>query len=73
MITVPQTKELDVWNWNGVALLPLASMTRLGYAELLCVIVTPGVDVVSVAEMADSLRAAVVLQRDGQLDAFIRG
>ena len=29
-ISVPQANELDVWIWNGVEFVPVASMTMLG-------------------------------------------
>src|SRR5882672_2397494 len=60
-MTVPQTKELEVWNWNGVAFDALASMARLAYVELFWVIVTPAVPVDSVAEMTDSLAQPLFL------------
>src|SRR5690242_19870234 len=53
-MTVPQTKELEVWNWYGVALVPVASMARLAYVDVAWVIVTPAVAVVRVAEIAVS-------------------
>jgi hypothetical protein len=52
---VPQTNVLDVWILNGVELTPPASMTMSGYVALPWTTVTPGVDVVSVAEIADSV------------------
>jgi len=54
-MTVPQLNEFDVWILNAGELAPLASMIMSGYVALSCKIVTPGVDVVSVAEIAVSV------------------
>src|SRR5436190_1188860 len=61
LMVVPQTKLFEVWILNGVAFVPLASMARFEYAELPCVIVTLGVVVVSVAEIAVSFAQPLFL------------
>src|SRR4051794_39244875 len=52
---VPQRNELEVLILNGTEPSPLPSMNMLGYVALPSITVTPGVEVVRVAEMADSL------------------
>ena len=58
---VPQTKLLDVEIWKGTEFVPLASIAIFGYVALPCVTVTPAVEVVSVAEMADSVAQPLFL------------
>src|SRR5690348_3166795 len=60
-MAVPQTKAFDVSNLNGVAFVAVPSMTMFAYVDDPCVIVTPGVVVVSVAEIDVSVAQPLFL------------